>query len=167
MQKSTLEYTLAALIITCMAGWVGCDKNTPEPNPTSLDSSQLIEKGEEAFYQSQYEKALKYYQNALKYKPESADLHNRIGMTLRFLYNQNSSEELKVKEIEAFKKAVELDPKFTAAWINLGSACLHADQKKQAAEALKQALELMPSHPDADQIKKLILEAEANQDSKF
>lgn len=155
--------TLAIVTIIMALGWIGCLSDQPESSPETIDLEKLIEQGQEAFLNGQYDGALELYRKALSSKPDSASLYNRIGMALRFKYNQNQSPELKEQEIAAFKEAVRLDPKFTAAWVNLGSSYYYANRSKDSASALSKALELMPDHPDAEQIKKLITQAKETQ----
>jgi tetratricopeptide (TPR) repeat protein len=81
-------------------------------------------------------------------------------MAYRFKYNQLRSPDLKEKEIAAFQKAIEMDPKFIPALVNLGSTYYFSDKKQEAAEQFKRVLELMPQHPEAEQLKKMIAEAE-------
>jgi tetratricopeptide (TPR) repeat protein len=120
----------------------------------------LIEKGQAAFKQGKYDQALQAYAKALQKEPRSAVIFNLMGMAYRFWYNQLRSPDLKEKEIAAFTKAIEMDPKFTPALVNLGSTYYFSDQKKAAALQFKRVIEIMPRHPQAEQMKKMIAEAE-------
>jgi superkiller protein 3 len=46
--------------------------------------------------------------------------------------------------VEAYQKAVELEPGLTPAWANLGRACAELGDYQQAADALQKAVELEP-----------------------
>ena len=46
--------------------------------------------------------------------------------------------------VEAYQKAVELEPGLTPAWANLGRACAELGNFQQAVEAYRKAVELEP-----------------------
>ena len=60
----------------------------------------------------------------------------------------------------AFKKAVEVDPKFWVAMINLGTTYYALGDKAKAAPWFKKALELNPAHPEKPQLEKMIAAGE-------
>lgn len=141
-----------------LAGLPACQS---KPEDSAEDPTQsFLQKGQEAFKQGKYDQALQAYDEALKKEPRSAMILNLKGMAYRFKYNQLRSPDLKEKEIAAFKKAIEMDPKFIPAVVNLGSTYYFSDKKQEAAEQFKKVLELMPQHPEAEQLKKMIAEAE-------
>jgi tetratricopeptide (TPR) repeat protein len=151
--------TLLAIIIAwALAGLPACECKE-EGQPADPTQSHL-EEGQEAFKHGKYDQALKAYDEALKKEPRSAVIHNLKGMAYRFKYNQLRSPDLKDKEIAAFTKALEMDPKFIPALVNLGSTYYFSDKKKEAAEQFNRVLEIMPQHPEAEQLKKMIAEAE-------
>jgi tetratricopeptide (TPR) repeat protein len=145
------------LLALLLAGLPACEK---EEAGTTDPIKTLLVKGQEAFKRGKYDQALQAYDQALKKEPHSAVIHNLKGMAYRFQYNQMRSPDLKEKEIAAFQKAIEMDPKFIPALVNLGSTYYFSDKKKEAAEQFKRVLEIMPKHPEAEQLKKMIAEAE-------
>jgi tetratricopeptide (TPR) repeat protein len=150
---------LPVIILACsLAGLPACESK--EESRSADPARSLLEKGQEAFKQGKYDQALKAYEEALRKEPRSAVIQNLIGMAYRFKYNQVRSPDLKEKEIAAFTKAIEMDPKFIPALVNLGSTYYFSDKKKEAAEQFKRVLEIMPQHPEAEQLKKMIAEAE-------
>lgn len=155
--------TILALPIAFLLAWLhACDRRTEETSADPVRS--LLEEGQEAFTKGQYDLALQAYARALQKEPRSALIHNLMGMAYRFKYNQLHSPDLKEKEIAFFKKAVELDSRFIPALVNLGSTYYFADRKKEAAEQLRRVLEIMPTHPEAEQLRKMIAEAGAVED---
>jgi len=146
------------LLVFLLAGLPACKSENEES--TADPTQTLIEKGQAAFKQGKYDQALQAYDQALKKEPRSAAIFNLKGMAYRFKYNQLRSPDLKEKEIAAFQKAIEMDPKFIPALVNLGSTYYFSDKKKEAAEQFKKVLEIMPRHPEAEQLKKMIAEAE-------
>jgi tetratricopeptide (TPR) repeat protein len=149
---------LSAILLSCLlAGLPACASEKAE---TEDSTKTLLEKGQNAFKQGKYDQALQAYEQALKKEPRSAVIHNLKGMAYRFQYNQLRSADLKEKEIAAFQKAIEMDPKFIPALVNLGSTYYFSDKKPEAAEQFKRVLEIMPKHPEAEQLRKMIAEAE-------
>ena len=115
--------------------------------------AQLIEKGE-------IDKSIEYYQQGLKLKPKSAVGNNLLGMAYRSKFNQTGDPEWKKKEIASFEAALEINPDYMNALVNLGATYYYSGEKKKAVPYFKHALEVYPKHPEADQIKKMITEAE-------
>lgn len=152
-----MRVLVCILLAFFLAGLPACEKKEAGPADTA---KTLKEKGQEAFKQGKYDQALQAYDEALKKEPRSAVIHNLKGMAYRFKYNQLRSPDLKEKEIAAFKQSIEMDPKFIPALVNLGSTYYFSDKKPEAAEQFKRVLELMPQHPEAEQLKKMIAEAE-------
>ena len=153
-----MRILLCIIIASALAGLPACE--CKEESQSADPTQSFLEKGQAAFGQAKYDQALQAYDEALKKEPRSAVIHNLKGMAYRFQYNQLRSPDLKEKEIAAFKKAIEMDPKFIPALVNLGSTYYFSDKKKEAAEQFKRALEIMPQHPEAEQPKKMIAEAE-------
>ena len=81
-------------------------------------------------------------------------------MAYRFKYNQVRNQELKQQEIAAFKKAVDIDPNYWVALINLGTTYYYQGDKAKAAPLFKKALSINPNHPEKAQLEKMIQEGE-------
>lgn len=113
------------------------------------------------FQQQQYDEAIANYEKALKLEPRAAAAYNMIGMAYRFKYNKLGVPEFRQKEMAAFAKAIEIDPKNWVALINLGTDYYAEGQKEKAATLFKKALELKPDHPERQQLEKMIAEGEA------
>jgi len=115
--------------------------------------------------QQQYDQAIATLNQALKEEPKSAAVYNLLGMAYRFKYNQVRNQELKQQEIAAFKKAIEIDPNYWVALINLGATYYYQGEKAKAAPLFKKALALNPKalalnpqHPEKAQWEKMIQE---------
>ena len=86
--------------------------------------------------------------------------YNYLGIAYRYKYDQLRSLNWRQKEIEAFKKAIELDPNFYLPYINLGSTYYGMENLKEAALYFRKGLEFFPEHPSRDLIEQMIQEGE-------
>ncbi len=125
----------------------------------SETAGDLFKKGEQAFAEGEYEKAIDRYQTGLEKEPSSSTGWNLLGMAYRFLYNQTGSTEYRREEVEAFTKAIELDPNNPVPLVNLGATLFYQGDKKEAAVYLERALEAYPDHPDRVGIEEMIRQA--------
>ena len=110
------------------------------------------------FQQQKYDEAIANYEKAIKLQPRAAAAYNMIGMACRFKYNKLGVPEFRQKEMAAFQKAVEIDPKNWVAIINLATDYYAAGQKAKAAPLFKRALELNPDHPEKLALQRMIAE---------
>ncbi len=73
---------------------------------------ELYKFGTEAFEKGEYQNAEPYFQEILALKPMFADIHNKMGI----IYNHTNRLQLAAR---AFAKALELNPGYTEASLNL------------------------------------------------
>lgn len=141
------------LILTAMllAATLGCGGESAD---------KYIQEGFINFQQQKYDEAIANYEKAIKLEPRAAAAYNMIGMAYRFKYNMLGVPEFRQKEMAAFQKAVEIDPKNWVAMINLATDYYADGQKAKAAPLFKKALELNPDHPEKADIQKLIAAGE-------
>ena len=139
------------LITVLLAALLGCGGDSAE---------KYMQEGLANFQQQKYDEAIANYEKAIKLQPRASAAYNMIGMAYRFKYNQLRVPEFRQKEIAAFQKAVEIDPKNWVAMINLATDYYADGQKDKAVPLFKKALELNPNHPEKAQIQKLIEENE-------
>jgi tetratricopeptide (TPR) repeat protein len=135
---------LATLLL---AAFLGCGGDSAE---------KYMQEGFVNFQQQKYDVAIVCYEKAIKLEPRAASAYNVIGMAYRFKYNQLGVPEFRQKEMAAFQKAIEIDPKNWVAMINLATDYYAEGQKDKAAPLFKKALELNPNHPQKAEILKLI-----------
>ena len=121
-------------------------------------AEKYFEQGAQCFEQGQYDKAIEMYQHGVKIAPKSALGYNLLGMAYRFKFRQTSDQQWRKKEIESFEKAIECDPDLWAALINLGATYYYSGEKEKAVFYFQHALEVYPQHPEADEIRKMIVE---------
>jgi tetratricopeptide (TPR) repeat protein len=143
------------LILTLMllAVFMGCGGENAE---------KYMQAGFINFQQQKYDEAISNYEKAIKLQPRAAAAYNMIGMAYRFKYNKLGVPEFREKEIAAFQKAVEIDPKNWVALINLATDYYAAGQKAKAAPLFKKALELHPDHPEKLALQRMIEEGESH-----
>ena len=135
------------MLILILYGCTG-DKNN--------DAISLINEGGSLFQQGKYDSAIQKYNEALKIDPDNAVGHNLLGMAYRFKFNQTGTQEFKDKEIEFFKKSIELDPRYWVAYKNLAASLYYQNRKKDAVPYLEKALELQPDDPEKSLLLKWI-----------
>ena len=124
------------------------------------NADKYIQEGFVYFQQQKYDEAIASYEKAIKLEPKAAAAYNMIGMAYRFKYNQLGVPEFRQKEMAAFQKAVEIDPKNWVAMINLATDHYADGEKGKAAALFKKALELNPHHPEKAEIEKMIAAGE-------
>ena len=123
-------------------------------------ADKYMQEGFVNFQQQKYDEAIASYEKAIKAEPRAATAYNMMGMAYRFKYNQLGVPEFRQKEMAAFQKAVEIDPKNWVAMINLATDYYADGQKDKAAALFKKALELNPNHPEKAEIQKMIAAGE-------
>lgn len=82
---------------------------------------------------SEYDKAADCFRAALQVKPDSAKLWNRLGASLA---NGNQS----VEAVEAYQRALAIEPGYIRARYNVGIICINLKAYKEAAEHFLTAL---------------------------
>jgi tetratricopeptide (TPR) repeat protein len=143
------KFILTAMLLAAIPGCGGdpADKYTRE--------------GFVYFQQQKYDEAIASYEKAIKTESRPGAAYNMIGMAYRFKHNQGGAPEFHQKEMAAFQKAIETDPKNWVAMINLGTDYYADGDKGKAAALFKKALELNPNHPEKSAILKMIAEVDS------
>ena len=124
------------------------------------NADKYIQEGFVYFQQQKYDEAIASYEKAIKAEPRAAAAYNMIGMAYRFKYNQLGVPEFRQREMAAFQKAIEIDPKNWVAMINLATDYYADGEKGKAAALFKKALALKPDHPEKAEIEKMIAAGE-------
>jgi tetratricopeptide (TPR) repeat protein len=81
----------------------------------------------------------------------ASSLSDQINPQARTLFNQGVTYAKQKKwflAIAAYTQAVRIEPKFAAAWNNLGHSCRKAQQYGMALDAYTQAISLAPDNPN-------------------
>jgi tetratricopeptide (TPR) repeat protein len=119
-------------------------------------ADKYMQEGFVNMQQQKYDEAIACYEKAIKAEPRAAAAYNMMGMAYRFKFNQLGGPEFRQKEMAAFQKAMEIDPKNWVAMINLATDYYADGEKGKAAVLYKKALELKPDHPEKADIQKRI-----------
>ena len=111
----------------------------------------------------EYDLAIRSCEKTIARDPKNAAAYNLMGMAYRFKYDKLADPGLKQKEIEAFQKAIEVDPNYWVAMINLGATYYRQGEKAKAAPLFKRVLALNPQHPEKAQLEKMIAAGEGKK----
>jgi len=161
MMTLTVKELAVCTVCVCLVFSVAaCKSGGKKSAPATASAKDPLSMGVEAFKKGHYPEAIQHYREALKKQPKSTQIYNLIGMAYRFQFNREGKQDLRANEIAAFKKSIELDPNFAVALVNLGSTYYYAGNKKKAAPLFKRVIEIMPNHPEAGQLTKMIAEAQ-------
>ena len=88
-----------------------------------------------------YEKALPYFEQAIRIKPDFAEAHFGLGVAYGNLGRHSEA-------LEAFKQAMRIKPDDADAHYNLGLAYDHLGRWNEAVEAYKQAIRIKPDRAE-------------------
>jgi tetratricopeptide (TPR) repeat protein len=138
MKNNTIILPIFIFLIPAM---FGC-------NSQKNKSDSLLNEGAQLFQQGKYIDAIQKYQDGLQLDTTNTVGYNLLGMAYRFRFNQSGAQEFKDKEIDAFKKAITLDPKYWVAYKNVAASLYFQDRKKEAIPYITKALELQPNDPE-------------------
>jgi len=105
-------------------------------------AESLYSKGLTLVWAGEYEKALPYFEEAVKQDTSYADAYFLIGYCNDELGRHNEA-------VEAFKQAIRLKPDYALAHYNLGVAYGKLGLLNEALEAFKQAIRLKPDLAEA------------------
>jgi len=101
---------------------------------------------------------IEHWQQRIESTPDSAPAHFNLGLAYTRAGKMTSAER-------AYRRAVELDPAFLEAWVNLAGTLLHQWRFKESLEAGRKAAELDPNlaqvHFDMGQAHLYLGDAEA------
>ena len=90
----------------------------------------------------EYLKAFESYEAVLEQSYFNAQVHNNIGL-IHIALSDNS------QAIEAFRRAIRIDPGYDKAHNNLGTALVNDGQESEAEREFQRALDLNPENAEA------------------
>jgi len=89
---------------------------------------------------SYWRELIPFYERTLKYAPESARLHNNLGVAY---HNIGRYEEAKA----AYEKSIAIDPNYLETFCNLGTAYHDLGRYDEAITAYNREITINPSYP--------------------
>ena len=116
--------------------------NAGIPKEWSDSAAGLYSTGISFYLAEKYEKALSYFEEAVKKKPDFADAHYFLGVTY---VNLGRYQEA----IQAFKQAIRIKPDFADAHYDLGFTYGKLGRYQEAIQAFKQAIRIEPDFAEA------------------
>ncbi|MBN2619556.1 tetratricopeptide repeat protein [candidate division WOR-3 bacterium] len=134
---------------------------------TQQNAQSFFNEGAKQLEKGEYIQAIELYQKGLDIDPKSAIGYNLVGMACRMQFNKTGDALWRHKEIISFNQALEIDPDYVPALINLGATYYYSGEKNKAVPYFKHALEVYPEHPEAREIRTMIAEGEAIKEVKF
>jgi tetratricopeptide (TPR) repeat protein len=141
---------LLALIVGSVINYMGCNQGKT--------TEAYLREGFIKFQEQDYDGAIRNYEKAMALGAKSPNAHNMLGLAYRCKFQQTHDPKMVESEIINFQKAVEIDPNYWAAMLNLGTTYYTQGDKVKAAVWLKKALELNPQHPERALYEKMIAE---------
>jgi Flp pilus assembly protein TadD len=102
----------------------------------------LYSTGLSFLWAADYEKALYYFEQAIKKNPRYAEAHYNLGWVYGNLGRYTEA-------IEAFKQSIRIKPDFAEAYKNLGVAYGKLGRYTEEIEAYKKAIAIKPDYADA------------------
>jgi len=110
-------------------------------DPAAAERNRLLVAAQDAVDHKDYPTAAKDYQDYLAKKPDDAQVHFNLGFAYTAMKRPGDARP-------EYEKAISLDPKMGAAYLNLGITLLGIDPKA-AVEPLQKAVELSPEDAHA------------------
>ena len=113
----------------------------------------MLDAAHQALEAGQYQQAIAAYQAILKRDPKNAEAITHLGVILATAGHDDSA-------LEAFNKALAIDPKYAHAWWDKAHLLYEKKQDyKGAIQALEKFVALIPSGEDHDRALKMIQDA--------
>lgn len=110
------------------------------PRPSPAPSEALIALGRKAEAHGEPEAAARFYDEVLRRNERRVDLLNSLGTGLLRLKRH-------AQALSAFRRATEIEPASTEAWVNRALAHVWRAEHEDAHIAFERALSLQPSTP--------------------
>lgn len=129
----------------------------PAPDPSKPIPPEvfrgMLDAAHQALEAGQYQQAIAAYQAILKRDPKNVEAITHLGVILATAGHDDSA-------LEAFDKALAIDPKYAHAWWDKAQLLYEKKQDyKRAIPALEKFVALVPSGQDRDRALKMIQDA--------
>ncbi len=125
-----------------VAGNVGRDILVVFPLVSDGEAEEWKKRGNEQYYERDFEEAIASYDKALEFKPDDHAAWNNRGIALDNLGRREDA-------IASYDKALKLKPDDHAAWNNRGLALVNLGRLEEAIASWDKALEIKPDKHEA------------------
>lgn len=133
--KPLLQISLLLLLTVVLCPSVSAQ--TDDFGDSAADPVRLFERGQGAHARGELEKALEFYEQAIKVRPEFPEAEFQRGNALASLNRLDEAET-------AFRRALSLKQNWSLPYSALGALLMRRERDKDAAEAFQQALVVDP-----------------------
>jgi tetratricopeptide (TPR) repeat protein len=143
MSQKDFPRWLKVLAITTLAALTGfgsvtqTNAQTDEFGDNAADPVRLFERGQSAHSRGELEKALEYYEQAIKVRPEFPEAQFQRGNALASLGRLDEAEA-------AFRRTIELKKNWSLPYSALGALLMRREHDAEAEKAFRQALTVDP-----------------------
>ncbi|MEJ5329791.1 MAG: tetratricopeptide repeat protein [Desulfobaccales bacterium] len=146
---------LLAVLGVAVLLW-GCQRG-----PTAEEEARAwLEKGLQQFQNRQYSQAIDSLSRATASPPQAAAAYTLLGLAYRFHYYELRDQDLRAKEVEAYRRALAADPEYWLAHYHLGTTLYYDGEQAAAREHFRRVVALQPQHPDRAQLEEMIAAGE-------
>jgi len=136
MRTLSWSVMIAAVLIALAGRGFGSTETEPQaPNLKAMSVADLEKAGDSARAQKDYERAIQYYQEALRKDKKNATLYNKLGMAELKNGDPRSARAY-------FEKAGKLNPQYADAFNNVGAVYFIQKNPGAAAKYFKKAVAL-------------------------
>lgn len=132
---------LAGVLPARLSAQTGTAARKRVTDPAAVELNQLLVSAQNAVERRDYPTAAKNYQDYIAKKPDDAEVHFNLGFAYTAMQRPADART-------EYEKAISLDPKMGAAYLNLGMTLLSSDPAA-ASEPLQKATELLPQDAHA------------------
>ena len=142
----------AAIILTAILLLTGTVFAADSPAPAGDDAADALAKGVRAYKAGNYDKAIKYFRNALKSDPglTVAQLYLATSIAHGFVPGKMSDKNIAVanEAITEFEKVLVMEPSNTTALRSIASIYFKIQKLDKAREIRRRLVEIDPENPE-------------------
>ena len=102
--------------------------------PALTDPAEISRRADEFFANRQYQQAARLYEQLLAFRPNDAEIHNNLGLTLFYLGQPDEA-------LQRLNEGVAVDPEHQRIWLTLGYVNSQLGNTEAARKALTRATE--------------------------
>ena len=134
--KSLLPSVLGLLLVGLLS--LTATAQTDEFGDAAADPIKLFERGQGAHGRGEFEKALEFYNQALKVRPEFPEAEFQRGNALVSLSRLEEAEK-------SFRQAIQLKKNWSLPYSALGALFMRQERDSEATSTFRQALGIDPN----------------------